>query len=257
MIQEPILTGTNVSKHFGALRALDDVSFELYGGEILGIIGPNGAGKTTLLSVINGTLPITRGRISFRAKEITGLRPFRIAELGISRTFQIVKPFPGMTALENIAIGALFGRDPEKKMSKAMEKAAEAIKKVSLKGKENVLVEKLNVSERKRLELARALIQDPEVLLLDEVMAGLTPREIEDIMALIQEVNRGGTTIMVIEHVMKAIMGISNRILVLHHGQKIAEGTPEEVSDNSQVITAYLGEKYSKRFEETSHAGNQ
>jgi branched-chain amino acid transport system ATP-binding protein len=256
MTRESILTGANVSKYFGALKALDDVHFDLYRGEILGIIGPNGAGKTTLLSVINGTLPISRGRIFFEDREITGLRPFRIAELGISRTFQIVKPFPGMTALENVAIGALFGREPEKKMSKAMEKAAEMIRKVALKGKENILVEKLNVSERKRLELARALTQDPEILLLDEVMAGLTPREIEDIMAVIQEVNRGGTTIMVIEHVMKAIMGISNRILVLHHGQKIAEGTPDEISENRQVIAAYLGERYSKRFEEASHAGD-
>ncbi|MBP1696938.1 MAG: Monosaccharide-transporting ATPase [Deltaproteobacteria bacterium] len=256
MTRESILTGANVSKYFGALRALDDVHFELYGGEILGIIGPNGAGKTTLLSVINGTLPITRGRIFFKEKEITGLKPFRIAELGISRTFQIVKPFPGMTALENVAIGALFGKEPEKKMPRAMEKAAEMIRKVALKDKENILVEKLNVSERKRLELARALTQDPEILLLDEVMAGLTPREIEDIMALIREVNRGGTTIMVIEHVMKAIMGISNRIIVLHHGQKIAEGTPNEISEDRQVIAAYLGERYSKRLEEASHAGD-
>jgi branched-chain amino acid transport system ATP-binding protein len=256
MTQESILTGANVSKYFGALRALDDVDFKVYRGEILGIIGPNGAGKTTLLSVINGTLPVTRGRIFFKEREITGLKPFRIAELGISRTFQIVKPFPGMTALENVAIGALFGKEPEKKMSRAMEKAGETIGKVALKGKENILVEKLNVSERKRLELARALTQDPEILLLDEVMAGLTPREIEDIMAVIQEVNRGGTTIMVIEHVMKAIMGISNRIIVLHHGQKIAEGTPNEISENRQVIAAYLGERYSKRFEEVSHAGD-
>ena len=256
MTPESILTGANVSKYFGALRALDDVNFELRRGEILGIIGPNGAGKTTLLSVINGTLPITRGRIFFKEKEITGLKPFRIAELGISRTFQIVKPFPGMTALENVAIGALFGKEPEKKMPRAMEKAAEMIRKVALKDKENILVEKLNVSERKRLELARALTQDPEILLLDEVMAGLTPREIEDIMALIREVNRGGTTIMVIEHVMKAIMGISNRIIVLHHGQKIAEGTPNEISEDRQVIAAYLGERYSKRLEEASHAGD-
>jgi len=137
-----------------------------------------------------------------------------------------------------------------------MKKAAEMIRKVALKDKENILVEKLNVSERKRLELARALTQDPEILLLDEVMAGLTPREIDDIMAVIQEVNRGGTTIMVIEHVMKAIMGISNRIIVLHHGQKIAEGTPDEISENRQVIAAYLGERYSKRLEEASHAGD-
>ena len=256
MTLESILTGANVSKYFGALRALDDVNFELRRGEILGIIGPNGAGKTTLLSVINGTLPITHGKIFFKAKEITGLKPFRIAELGISRTFQIVKPFPGMTAVENVAIGALFGKKPEKKMSRAMEKAGETIRKVALKGKENVLVEKLNVSERKRLELARALNQDPEILLLDEVMAGLTPREIEDIMAVIQGVNRGGTTIMVIEHVMKAIMGISNRIVVLHHGQKIAEGTPGEITEDRQVIAAYLGERYSKKFEEVSRAGN-
>jgi len=256
MTVESILTGASVSKYFGALRALDDVHFELRRGEILGIIGPNGAGKTTLLSVINGTLPITRGRIFFKEREITGLRPFRIAELGISRTFQIVKPFPGMTALENVAIGALFGKKPEKKMSRAMEKAGAMIRKVALKGKEYALVEKLNVSERKRLELARALNQDPEILLLDEVMAGLTPREIEDIMAVIQEVNRGGTTIMVIEHVMKAIMGISNRIIVLHHGQKIAEGTPNEITEDPQVIAAYLGERYSKRLEEVSRAGD-
>ncbi len=254
MSPESILTGSGVSKHFGALRALDEVSFELYRGEILAIIGPNGAGKTTLLSVINGTLPITKGRIFFKGREITGLRPFQIAERGISRTFQIVKPFPGMTALENVAIGALFGKEPEKKMAKAMLKAGEAIRSVGLKGKEGVLVEKLNVSERKRLELARALTQNPEVLLLDEVMAGLTPREIESIMDLVQEVNRTGTTIMIIEHVMKAIMGISSRILVLHHGQKIAEGTPEEITSNSQVIAAYLGERYSRRLEERSHA---
>jgi ABC-type branched-subunit amino acid transport system ATPase component len=252
--QEPILTGTNVSKHFGALQAVDNVDFAVYGGEILGIIGPNGAGKTTLLSVINGTLPITKGRIFFRGQEITGLKPFRVAELGISRTFQIVKPFPGMTALENVAIGALFGKHREKKMSRAMEKAAETIQRVALKGKERILVEKLNVSERKRLELARALTQDPDVLLLDEVMAGLTPREIEDIMVLVKEVNHAGTTIMVIEHVMKAIMGISNRIMVLHHGEKIAEGTPAEISENQQVVAAYLGSRYSKRVEERSNA---
>jgi branched-chain amino acid transport system ATP-binding protein len=254
MTQEPILTGTGVSRYFGALKALDNVDFVVTPGEILGIIGPNGAGKTTLLSVVNGTLPITRGKIFFRGREITGLRPFQVAELGISRTFQIVKPFPGMTTLENAAIGALFGKDCEKKMSRAMERAAETIARVALTGKENILIERLNVSERKRLELARALAQNPDVLLLDEVMAGLTPREIEDIMALVQEVNRAGTTILVIEHVMKAIMGISNRILVLHHGQKIAEGTPSEISENEQVIAAYLGERYSRRVEERPNA---
>ena len=251
MNKEPILTGQHVSKYFGALRAVDDVDVEVYAGEILGIIGPNGAGKTTLLSMINGTLPITNGKIFFRGQEISGMRPYRIAERGISRTFQIVKPFPGMTALENVALGALFGRNRERDMSRAMERAAETLRRVRIEGKEYVLVEKLNVSERKRLELARALTQNPDLLLLDEVMAGLNPREIEDIMALIQEVNRAGTTLMVIEHVMKAIMGISSRIVVLHHGQKIAEGTPAEISENRQVIAAYLGEKYSRGMQET------
>ena len=251
MNKEPILTGQHVSKYFGALRAVDDVDVEVYAGEILGIIGPNGAGKTTLLSMINGTLPITKGKIFFRGQEISGMRPYRIAELGISRTFQIVKPFPGMTALENVALGALFGRNRERDMSRAMERAAETLKRVRIEGKEYVLVEKLNVSERKRLELARALTQNPDLLLLDEVMAGLNPREIEGIMALIQEVNRAGTTLMVIEHVMKAIMGISSRIVVLHHGQKIAEGTPAEISENREVIAAYLGEKYSRGMQET------
>jgi branched-chain amino acid transport system ATP-binding protein len=251
MNKEPILTGQHVSKYFGALRAVDNVDVEVYAGEILGIIGPNGAGKTTLLSMINGTLPITKGKIFFRGQEISGMRPYRIAELGISRTFQIVKPFPGMTALENVTLGALFGRNRERDMSRAMERAAETLKRVRIEGKEYVLVEKLNVSERKRLELARALTQNPDLLLLDEVMAGLNPREIEDIMALIQEVNRAGTTLMVIEHVMKAIMGISSRIVVLHHGQKIAEGTPAEISENRQVISAYLGEKYSRGMQET------
>ena len=251
MNKEPILTGQHVSKYFGALRAVDDVDVEVYAGEILGIIGPNGAGKTTLLSMINGTLPITKGKIFFRGQEISGMRPYRIAELGISRTFQIVKPFPGMTALENVALGALFGRNRERDMSRAMERAAETLRRVRIEGKEYVLVEKLNVSERKRLELARALTQNPDLLLLDEVMAGLNPREIEDIMALIQEVNRAGTTLMIIEHVMKAIMGISSRIVVLHHGQKIAQGTPAEISENREVITAYLGEKYSRGMQET------
>jgi branched-chain amino acid transport system ATP-binding protein len=192
MNQAPILTGQHVSKSFGSLRAVDDVDFEVHAGEILGIIGPNGAGKTTLLSLINGTLPVSQGKISFRGKQISGRKPHQIASLGISRTFQIVKPFPGMTALENVALGALFGRNREADMSRAMERAAETLKRVRIEGKEDVLVEKLNVSERKRLELARALTQNPDLLLLDEVMAGLTPREIEDIMALIQEVRREG-----------------------------------------------------------------
>jgi branched-chain amino acid transport system ATP-binding protein len=247
-MNEVMLSGKGVTKTFGALKAVWDVDFEVRKGEILGIIGPNGAGKTTLLSMINGTLALTRGMISFKDQVISGLKPYRIAELGISRTFQVVKPFPGMTLLENVSIGALFGKDKIRDAREAREKTRAILSTVNLSGQENVAVENLNISERKRLELARALAMDPELLLLDEVMAGLNTTEINWIMGLIRRLNeQEGRTILVIEHVMKAIMGISHRIMVLHHGQKIAEGTPEEISNDEKVISAYLGERYAKR----------
>jgi branched-chain amino acid transport system ATP-binding protein len=212
------------------------------------VIGPNGAGKTTLLSMINGTLSLTRGTISFKDEVISGMKPFRIAELGISRTFQIVKPFPGMTLLENVAIGALFGKDKIRDAREAQEKTRSILETVNLSGRADVAVENLNISERKRLELARALAMDPELLLLDEVMAGLNTTEIDWIMGLIKNLNeKEGRTILVIEHVMKAIMGISHRIMVLHHGEKIAEGSPGEISRDEGVISAYLGERYARR----------
>jgi len=241
-----ILSGRGISKTFGALRAVWKVDFEVKQGEILGIIGPNGAGKTTLLSMVNGTLALTRGEIFFKDQRISGLKPFRIAELGISRTFQIVKPFPGMTVLENVSIGALFGKDKIRDARQAREKTRSILSKVNLQGREDEAVENLNISERKRLELARALAMDPELLLLDEVMAGLNPSEIQFVMDLIKQLNREGRTILVIEHVMKAIMGISQRILVLHHGEKIAEGNPAEIRNNPDVISAYLGQRYSQ-----------
>jgi branched-chain amino acid transport system ATP-binding protein len=243
-----ILSGMGVTKTFGALKAVWNVDFEVRKGEILGVIGPNGAGKTTLLSMINGTLSLTRGTISFKDEVISGMKPFRIAELGISRTFQIVKPFPGMTLLENVAIGALFGKDKIRDAREAQEKTRSILETVNLSGRADVAVENLNISERKRLELARALAMDPELLLLDEVMAGLNTTEIDWIMGLIKNLNeKEGRTILVIEHVMKAIMGISHRIMVLHHGEKIAEGSPEEISRDEGVISAYLGERYARR----------
>jgi branched-chain amino acid transport system ATP-binding protein len=247
-MSEVILSGRQVTKTFGALKAVWNVDFEVKRGEILGIIGPNGAGKTTLLSMINGTLSLTRGTITFKDQVISGLKPFRIAEQGISRTFQIVKPFPGMTLLENVSIGALFGKDKIRDAREAREKTRAILSTVNLSGQEDVAVENLNISERKRLELARALAMDPELLLLDEVMAGLNTTEINWIMDLIRKLNeKEGRTILVIEHVMKAIMGISHRIMVLHHGQKIAEGPPEQISNDENVISAYLGERYAKR----------
>jgi branched-chain amino acid transport system ATP-binding protein len=247
-MSEVILSGRQVTKTFGALKAVWNVDFEVKRGEILGIIGPNGAGKTTLLSMINGTLPLTRGTITFKGQVISGLKPFRIAEKGVSRTFQIVKPFPGMTLLENVSIGALFGKDKIRDAREAREKTRAILSTVNLSGQENTAVENLNISERKRLELARALAMDPELLLLDEVMAGLNTAEINWIMDLIRKLNeKEGRTILVIEHVMKAIMGISHRIMVLHHGQKIAEGPPERISNDENVISAYLGERYARR----------
>lgn len=247
-MSEIILSGRGVTRSFGALRAVWNVDFEVRKGEILGVIGPNGAGKTTLLSMINGTLALTRGTITFKDRTISGLKPFRIAELGISRTFQIVKPFPGMTLLENVAIGALFGKDKIRDARDAQEKTRSILETVNLRGRESVAVENLNISERKRLELARALAMDPELLLLDEVMAGLNTAEIDWIMGLIRNLNeKEARTILVIEHVMKAIMGISHRIMVLHHGEKIAEGSPGEISKDERVISAYLGERYARR----------
>lgn len=245
-MSEVIIEGIGVTKTFGALKAVWEVNFQVKRGEIMGIIGPNGAGKTTLLSMINGTLTLSRGTILFKGQEISHFKPFRIAELGISRTFQIVKPFPGMSVLENVSIGALFGKDKIHDARQAQEKTRDILARVKLDGKEDTPVEALNISERKRLELARALAMDPELLLLDEVMAGLNPTEIEQIMDLIRELNREGRTILVIEHVMKAIMGISQRIMVLHHGEKIVEGSPKEIQSDEKVISAYLGERYAR-----------
>ncbi|HDQ13884.1 MAG TPA: ABC transporter ATP-binding protein [Sediminispirochaeta sp.] len=241
-----ILEGKKVSKKFGALKAVWRVDFQVRQGEILGIIGPNGAGKTTLLSMINGTETLSEGEIFFKREKISGLKPFRIAEKGISRTFQVVKPFPGMTLLENVAIGALFGKDKIGNAKIAQEKTREILDRVNLGGKADVAVENLNISERKRLELARALAMDPELILMDEVMAGLNRAELDLIMELIQNLNKEGRTIVLIEHVMRAIMGVSQRIIVIHHGKKIAEGTPEEIKNNDDVISAYLGARYAK-----------
>lgn len=244
-MSETILEGKDVTVYFGGLAAVKDVTFDVQKGEILGLIGPNGAGKTTLLNLISGVYPLTKGEISFYGQKISGLAPHLIAQKGISRTFQVVKPFPGMTVRENVAVGAMYGRaDHRQDVKGAMSRADEIMEFVHLAASSAKRVEEVTLADRKRIELGRALAMRPDLLLLDEVMAGLNPTEVDSIMELIRKVKESGVTILVIEHVMKAIMGLCDRVLVLHHGQRIALQTPKEIVNNEQVIKAYLGDRY-------------
>jgi len=239
-----ILKVENVTKRFGGLVALSNVSFEVYEGEILGLIGPNGAGKTTLFNVITGVYKPEEGRVIFKGTDITGWRPHKIARMGIARTHQIVKPFGDLTVLENTMVGALFGkRHGEIGEAEAARIAEEVLEFVGLADKKDLPARALNVQEKKRLELARALAEDPDLLLLDEVLAGLTPSEVQRMLKLLEQVrSERGVTMIMIEHVMHAVMNLADRIVVLHFGRKLAEGTPEEVANNPEVIAAYLGD---------------
>jgi branched-chain amino acid transport system ATP-binding protein len=243
-----IIEGKGVTKYFGGLAAVDHVDFKTEEGEILGLIGPNGAGKTTLLNCISGVFPLTDGDVQFLGKSLAGLKPYQIARLGIGRTFQIVEPFSSMTVRENVMVSALFGRGGEGKgVSDARRRADEILDFLEMGDKVDSSVREITVPDMKRLEFSRALALEPKLLLLDEVMAGLNPTEVEETMHLIQRVRDTGVTIMVIEHVMKAIMGVCDRIMVLHHGKKIAVGTCDEIACDDAVIEAYLGERYAKR----------
>jgi len=242
-----ILEGHRVTKSFGGLTAVFAVDFEIEEGEIFGLIGPNGSGKTTLLNLINGIFPVTEGELYFLGQRIDGLKPHQITRMGIGRAFQIVRAFEGMTVKENVLVGSLFGTKKRKDIGTGMKEVEEVLDFVGLRAKKDHKISEMTIADKKRLELARALVMNPKLLLLDEVMAGLNPREIDDLMEMIIEINQRGITLLMIEHVMKAVMGISKRIMVFHHGRRIALGSPKEISENEEVIKSYLGERFARR----------
>lgn len=236
-----ILEGKDVQKYFGGLAAAAAVDFHINQGEIVGLIGPNGAGKTTLFNLISGSIVPTSGRIIFKGEDITGLKPHQICKRGLARTFQLVKLFGNITVLENILLASLFGRSAGISRTEAMKESLNLSEFMGLSGIGGVMAKELTIANQKRLEIARALATRPELLLLDEFMAGLNPTEVAQAIELILRIRNKGITIFMIEHVMKAIMDVSDRIIALHYGKKIGEGTPEEIASDRTVKEIYLG----------------
>jgi branched-chain amino acid transport system ATP-binding protein len=234
----PLLTVTDLTKDFGGLRAVSHLSFDAEPGEILGLIGPNGAGKTTVFNLVTGFLRPSAGRILLEGRSVVGLRPHAVTRRGIARTFQVVKPFPRLSVRENVTLAA-FSHEAARRRAEAL--AAHVLERVGLHDKLDSLAADLTLGEQKRLEIARALATGPKLLLLDEPMGGLNPREVNAACALVEQIRADGVSVILVEHVMKAIMRISNRIVVIHHGEKIADGSPERVVNDPGVIAAYLG----------------
>ncbi len=230
-----------ISKNFAGITAVSDLSFDVEEREIVGLIGPNGAGKTTVFNVITGFYMPENGNITFQGRELIGLKPNQICKMGLGRTFQIVKPFPDISTFRNVRVG-VFNHIRDVKL--ATEETERILEEIGLIAKRDQLAGNLTIPDRKRLELARALGTKPRLLLLDEVMAGLTPREVEDFVGLIKKISLSGVTILMIEHVMRGVMALSDRIVVIHHGVKIATGSPDEISKDERVIKVYLGEGY-------------
>lgn len=236
-----ILEIQGLTKHFGGLTAVSSLDLHIQKGEILALIGPNGAGKSTVFNLVAGVYGPSEGTIRFKGREIHGQKPWDLCRLGLARTFQIVKPFAGKTVLYNVMVGAFLHTNST---HKARERAEEVMATLGLDHLRDRLAGNLTIADRKRLEIGKALATDPELLLLDEVMAGLRPTEVDDMIAVIKTLRDRGVTVFVIEHIMRAVMALSDRVAVIHFGQKIAEGTPQDVTRDENVIKAYLGGEY-------------
>lgn len=239
-----LLEVNSVNKKFGGLLAVDNVSFQIAKGEIVGLIGPNGAGKTTLFNLVTGFYQPDRGQIRFKERSIIDQRPDQICGEGLVKTFQIVQPFFHLTVSQNVIIGALCRSNKLKEARRTADKIMSLLKLID---KKDALCADLTYIDQKRVELAKTLATEPELLLLDEVVAGLTPTEVDELMAMIREIHAQGITLFIVEHVMRVVMGLCTRILVMHHGKLISEGTPQKVSSDPAVIEAYLGEGYNSK----------
>ncbi|MBC5582488.1 ABC transporter ATP-binding protein [Anaerofilum sp. BX8] len=238
-----ILQVEHLSKQFGGLKAVNDFSMTVQEGEIHALIGPNGAGKTTLFNLISGFIPPSAGKVIFAGQDVTNAKPYRLCSKGLVRTYQIVQPFRGMSTLDNVMVGGFTHTD---KTSVAREKARKALEITKLDRKADVQARSLNLCEQKRLEVARALATEPKLIMLDEVMAGLNPTEVAEVMEIVMDIKRLGITIVIIEHIMQAVMSISDNITVLSFGEKIAEGKPDEIAADPNVISVYLGSDYAQ-----------